>query len=225
MPVAVPVSGTIQNIQNQDLSDVTLSILGEKRSFPSDLFSSGVLLTTNSEFIIKATKADYLDAFNFHLKTGLADLQNQHLRTISRAELSDLANKAGVAVDPALGIIIGEVVEGDLVASSGIPAGNDPRAVSAGFFNEDNFVDLAITHSPNQVSILLGQGNGAFNITTESPIPVGNDPQSIAVSDFDQDGRLDLAITNRGDNNVSILFGRPEGKFLSRPEPKRMDTL
>ncbi len=220
VPVVVPVAGQVADLQDQPLSGVNLSVLGEKKTFSSEEFNSGVLFNANSKFVIKAEKPDYPNAYNFHLETGFSGLTNQSIRMMSRAKLTELAKKAGtgVTLDPEKSVIIGQVVENDLIPTSPTALGPSPQALAAGFFNEDNFVDLAIALAPNQVSILLGRGDGTFDSTSVPNITVGNNPQSIAVADIDQDGRLDLAVANRDDNDISILFGRPDGKFVVRAE-------
>ena len=65
----------------------------------------------------------------------------------------------------------------------------------------------------NNVTILLGAGNGTFTTGTGSPITVGTGPVSIAVADFNSDGRLDLAVANSNSNSVSLLLGNGTGGF------------
>ena len=66
----------------------------------------------------------------------------------------------------------------------------------------------------NDVSILLGRGDGTFR----SPIivPVGLGPLGVAVGDFNGDGIPDLAVTNGIEDTVSILLGNGDGTF--RPD-------
>ena len=67
--------------------------------------------------------------------------------------------------------------------------------------------------SPNNVSILLGDGTGSFGPATN--FPVGTNPLSLAIADFNSDGKLDIAVANVGtaSNNVSILLGTGTGSF------------
>jgi len=66
----------------------------------------------------------------------------------------------------------------------------------------------------NNVSILLGNGDGTFQ--TAANYPVGLVAFSLLVADFNGDGKLDLAvgdINNSGPSNVSILLGNGNGTF------------
>ena len=58
-------------------------------------------------------------------------------------------------------------------APAAFAAGTSPTAIAVGDFNGDGFADLAVTNSgnSNQVTIMLGSGNGTF--TTLSNYTVG----------------------------------------------------
>jgi hypothetical protein len=95
---------------------------------------------------------------------------------------------------------------------SPVAAGNFPIFVAAEDFNGDGIADLAVANfGSNNVSILLGNGDGTF--TPGSPIAVGTSPYSIAVGDLNGDGHADLAVANEASNNVSILLGNGDGTF------------
>jgi hypothetical protein len=92
--------------------------------------------------------------------------------------------------------------------------GAAPMGLVAGDFNGDTFVDLATANQgANTVSVLLGNGLGAFGPPLASP--TGNAPFDIATADFDSDGRLDLATNNLGTNTVSALLNTSVGGLLS----------
>lgn len=106
--------------------------------------------------------------------------------------------------------------DGTFAPSSGspIPAGGAPSAIVVADFNGDGKLDLAVTNSgSNNVSILLGSGDGTFTPSADSPIPVGSAPVAIAVADFNGDGKLDLAIANHTSDTVTILLGNGDGTF------------
>ncbi len=93
------------------------------------------------------------------------------------------------------------------------PTGISPMAIAVNDFNQDSFLDLAISDS-NGITTLLGNGRGAFAYATN--IAVGSLSESIATGDFNRDGKQDLAV--RGADleiieGVSILLGNGDGSF------------
>jgi hypothetical protein len=91
-------------------------------------------------------------------------------------------------------------------------AGTDPDSVAVGDFNGDGKLDLAVANvGSNNVSILLGNGDGTFQAAVD--YGAGSNPDSVAVGDFRGDGKLDLVVANDLGNNVSILLGNGDGTF------------
>jgi len=94
---------------------------------------------------------------------------------------------------------------------------NLPMALVAGNFTSNNVLDLAVLSErfdgPDNVSILLGQGQGTFDLLP--PIPLGTSllPTSITAGDFFGGGTLDLAIADPNSNEVSLLQGDGLGGF------------
>jgi gliding motility-associated-like protein len=89
-----------------------------------------------------------------------------------------------------------------------------PICVVSSDFNGDSKADLAILSSVNNdVSILLGNGNGTFTAAPGGPITVGSFPRIEALSDFNGDGKMDIAVTNLNSNTVNILLGSGTGLF------------
>ncbi len=93
-----------------------------------------------------------------------------------------------------------------------------PIAMTAADFNSDGSLDLAIVNqTTDNVSILLGNGKGAFTQATGaqggSPIAVGKTPIAIATGDLNNDSHPDLAVVNQSDNTVSVLLGNGDGTF------------
>ncbi len=99
--------------------------------------------------------------------------------------------------------------DGTFTAAAGSPisVGTSPDAIAVGDFLGNGELDLAVANSgSNNVTLMLGNGNGTFTQAANSPFAVGNTPVSIAVADFNGDGRLDLVVTDSGDNTVYILL-------------------
>ena len=90
---------------------------------------------------------------------------------------------------------------------SPIAVGNGPDALAVGDFTGNGKLDLAVANfASGTVTILLGNGVGAFTEAAGSPFAVGKGPTSIAVGDFNDSGRLGLAVTNLQDGTLSILL-------------------
>ena len=106
-------------------------------------------------------------------------------------------------------------------ANSPVMVGVNPKSVAVGDFNGDGILDLAVANfGSNSVTILLGNGNGAFTQAANSPVSLGGSPQSsgcgpqsVAVGDFNADGVLDLAVANGTCDTVTILLGNGNGTF------------
>lgn len=82
--------------------------------------------------------------------------------------------------------------------------------ITTGDFNGDRRKDLAVANrDSNQVSILLGNGDGTFGSATNYSV---SQPFSVKVSDFNKDGYQDLAV-GTGTYGISILLGKGDGTF------------
>jgi len=78
--------------------------------------------------------------------------------------------------------------------------------------------DLVIANSTsNNVTILLGNGDGTFQEATGSPYTVGKNPSSVLVADFNGDGNPDFAVANKDDDTISIFKGDGQGGFTEFP--------
>ena len=99
-------------------------------------------------------------------------------------------------------------------AGSPVRAGNVPRFIAVGDFDQNGAPDLAVANYGSAgVTILLGDRTGKFNEAAGSPLNVGTNPFSVAVGDFNLNGKPDLAVANYGSNNVTILLGHGRGVF------------
>jgi hypothetical protein len=93
-----------------------------------------------------------------------------------------------------------------------------PVAIVQNDFNADGNQDLAIVNqATNNVTILLGKGDGTFAEATGSPISsgIGNGPVAVAAGDLNGDAKPDLAVVNQTDNSVSVLLNNGDATFTA----------
>jgi len=77
----------------------------------------------------------------------------------------------------------------------------------------DGKADMVVAnHSGSSVSVLLGDGNGSFEVTTNLTVGMSR-PRSLVLADFDGDGRADLGVANEGSSRVSVWLSRSDGSW------------
>lgn len=85
---------------------------------------------------------------------------------------------------------------------------DNPVSVAVGDFDGDGIPDLVTANAgSDNVSVLLGNGNGSFQAAQN--FAAGDGPVSTAVGDFNGDGIRDLVTANRNSNNVSVPLLSP----------------
>jgi hypothetical protein len=125
-----------------------------------------------------------------------------------------VANSGAGTVSIFTGSISSEHTAYTATLTTTVSVGDDPIAIAVGDFNGDGETDIAVVnHGSDNVSILLGNGDGTFAAAINTA--VGSSPTGLAVSDFDRDGILDLAVTSS--SGVTILLGVGNGHFTQPP--------
>jgi len=84
------------------------------------------------------------------------------------------------------------------------PVGSRPQSVAVADLNADGAPDIVTAnYFSHDVSVLLGNGNGAFH--DQQRFAVGSRPFSVAVADLNADGALDIVTADLSDD-VSVLL-------------------
>ena len=105
----------------------------------------------------------------------------------------------------------------DVGASPGI-SGNTPNSLAIGDLTGDGIMDLAVADDQfgnNEVSVLLGNGDGTFGHLTEWV--ADEQPTALVIGQFVGDAHADLAVVNQASNDVSFLAGNGDGTFAAPP--------
>ena len=86
-----------------------------------------------------------------------------------------------------------------------VPVGAGPAAIATADLNGDGALDLAVADSNGaSVTILLGNGAGAFQRIGANDFSTDASPVTLAIDDFNGDGRLDV-VTGNGAGSLTML--------------------
>src|SRR5207249_2100996 len=66
----------------------------------------------------------------------------------------------------------------------------------------------------NDVSILLGNGDGTFQAATSLPVP-GSNPLGVTLGDLNKDGHLDIIVAEAGSSDIAVFLGQGGGAFAA----------
>ncbi|MGH9737908.1 MAG: FG-GAP-like repeat-containing protein [Candidatus Acidiferrales bacterium] len=99
--------------------------------------------------------------------------------------------------------------------------GKSPSAIVSANFHDlssTSTLDLAVANETDgTISVLQGNGDGAFQTPVTVQLPAGFEPTAMAAYDFNGDGHEDLVVTSTNatgtDGNLSILLGNGDGTF------------
>jgi hypothetical protein len=106
---------------------------------------------------------------------------------------------------------------------SPFPAGRSPFCQAVADVNRDGKLDLVVggfsghpdDPSADGVSVLLGNGAGAFRLLAGSPYAAGRTPVAVAVGDLNGDGVPEIAVANMSGDTVTVLTRGPNGRYLT----------
>ncbi|HEX8249614.1 MAG TPA: VCBS repeat-containing protein, partial [Pyrinomonadaceae bacterium] len=90
-----------------------------------------------------------------------------------------------------------------------------PNEIAVADFNKDARLDIVICNDADTVTVLLGNGRGAFAPAPESPIKAA--AHLVAVGDVNNDRQPDLALAHHDSSGVEILLGAGDGRFSRAP--------
>ncbi|CAF3167606.1 unnamed protein product [Rotaria sp. Silwood2] len=81
-----------------------------------------------------------------------------------------------------------------------------PSHITVGYFNEDNVLDIAVTHEgADSLGVLLGNKDGTFATQSAYSTGFGSHPNYVTIGDFNRNNRSDLIIVNTGIHNILTL--------------------
>ncbi|KAA6458000.1 VCBS repeat-containing protein [Acidobacteria bacterium AB60] len=104
-----------------------------------------------------------------------------------------------------------------------LATGPAPRWIAVADINHDSNPDILVASAGSDnadngtITVLLGDGHGAFHPTSGSPIPAGHLPNDIALADMNNDGNLDLVVANHQSPYLRVFLGDGRGGFHLAP--------
>ncbi|HEU5181669.1 MAG TPA: VCBS repeat-containing protein [Candidatus Polarisedimenticolia bacterium] len=117
---------------------------------------------------------------------------------------------AGFLLLPGTGVLSGAPLFPDPV----FPVGLGPASVATADFNGDGKSDLVTANSvSNDLSILLGRGDGEFEPERRIAIDLFGHPTYAAAADLNADGKTDLVVTYNP-NALLVFLGAGNGSFV-----------
>ena len=132
------------------------------------------------------------------------------------------ANEGTIQVPGGVDILLGDGL-GGFTDTGLVPAGDSPISLDIGDLDGDQHTDLVVAnHGSQDVSVLLGQGDGTFAAAVDYSLGGCSIPEAIKVGFFDADSHADIAVADFNCNTVWILLGNGDGTFGS---PTNLGTI
>jgi VCBS repeat-containing protein len=200
---------TVTDVDNPDLASARVSI---SNGFTGDMLAANTAGTSITASYNAATGT---------LTLSGSDTKAHYQQVLDSVAFSSTSNDPTRAGASPTRTIDWQVSDGTanygplFQASTQYAAGHLARFVAIGDMNGDGRPDLAVAnYDDNNVSVLLGTGNGTFGIATN--FSVGANPRTVGVGDLNGDGRLDLVAASSISDTVSVLLGNGDGTFQTQ---------
>ncbi|CAF3084775.1 unnamed protein product [Rotaria sp. Silwood2] len=196
--LTVPISLALGDFNNDGLLDIAVA-----NSRGSNV-GVGIFLGYNNGSFGAQTMFS-MGSVSYPLSIAVGDFNNDSLLDIVVADYG--TNNIDIFLGYGNGTFISQKT-----ISTGI--GSSPSAIAIGDFNNDDLLDIAVTHaSTSNLGIYLGYGNWTFVGQTVYSVGHGTSFFSVAVSDFNNDTMLDIVVSNYLDDTITILCGYGNGSF------------
>ena len=89
-----------------------------------------------------------------------------------------------------------------------------PFTLATADFNHDTYMDIvSVNINDATITVLLGYGNGMFEIGNTYSTGSASEPRACAVDDLNGDGWMDVVVANFADNSIAIFLGNGDGTF------------
>ena len=123
-------------------------------------------------------------------------------------------------VDAAGIVVLAGDGRGDLAPLSSTPVGLAPLFVAAAAIDDDGALDLAVLcEGSRDVKILLGDGNGSFDVGSVLPLARITPFDELLLTDANEDGHIDLIVSQHertlvDSGSVRVFLGAGDGTFV-----------
>src|SRR5205814_1356754 len=102
---------------------------------------------------------------------------------------------------------------GSRFAAGSAPPIQPSTSVVVADFNGDGKGDIAVGEAGESLRVLLGNGDGTFQLAFTYQGAFHPNPTALAVGDFNGDGKPDLVVEDSGNGLLTILLGNGDGTF------------